>query len=135
VLRTGADHDVTRRPLHPNETPQEGFAMTTPTPIAVTCEVQLARSVLAELAENGVRLLSRDRHLDVLLALDNLELAARGAWPPPDAARGITDVQQALTRARDALAAVLVDLRKHDVDPIHAALAHDHVVKALTRLP
>jgi hypothetical protein len=109
--------------------------MTTPTPIAVTREVQFARSVLAELAENGVRLLSRDRHLDVLLALDNLELAARGVWPPPDAARGITDAEQALTQARDALAAVLTDLRAHDVDPIHAALAHDHVTKALTRLP
>jgi hypothetical protein len=109
--------------------------MTTPIPITVRHEVQLARSVLAELAENGVRLLSRDRHLDVLLALDNLELAARGVWPPPDGARGITDVQQALTQARDALAAILADLRKHDIDPIHAALAHDHVVKALTRLP
>jgi hypothetical protein len=134
-LCSGADHDVTRRPLHLNETAQEAFAMTTPTPIAVTREVQLARSVLAELAENGVRLLSRDRHVDVLLALDNLELAARAVWPPPDAARGIADVQQALTQARDALAAVLADLRTHDIDPIHAALAHDHVVKALTRLP
>jgi hypothetical protein len=109
--------------------------MTTPTPITVNHEVQVARSILAELAENGVRLLSRDRHLDVLLALDNLELAARGTWPPPDAARGIADVQQALTQARDALAAVLTDLRTHDLEPIHAALAHDHVVKALTRLP
>jgi hypothetical protein len=109
--------------------------MTTPTPTTVTPEVQLARSVLAELAENGVRLLSRDRHLDVLLALDNLELAARGPWPPPDTARGISDVRPALIWARDALAAVLADLRAHDVEPIHAALAHDHVVKALTRLP
>jgi hypothetical protein len=109
--------------------------MTTPAPITVSHEVQLARSVLAELAENGVRLLSRDRHLDVLLALDNLELAARGAWPPPDAARGITDVQQALTQAHDALAAVLTDLRAHDLEPVHAALAHDHVIKALSRMP
>jgi hypothetical protein len=134
-LCTGADNDVTRPPLHLTKKPQEGFAMTTPTPITVTPEVQLARSVLAELAENGIRLLSRDRHLDVLLALDNLELAARGAWPPPEAARGISDVQPALIQARDALAAVLADFTAHDVEPIHAALAHDHVAKALARLP
>lgn len=104
------------------------------TPTAVTREVQLARTVLAELAEFGVRLLNRDKHLDVLLALDNLELSARDPWPPPDAARGITDADQALAHARDALAAVLADLSTHDVEPIHAALAHEHIVKALTRL-
>lgn len=108
--------------------------MTNSTPTAVTREVQLARTVLAELAESGVRVLDRDKHLDVLLALDNLELSARGPWPPPDAARGIADADQALTHARDALAAVLADLSAHDVEPIHAALAHDHIVKALTRL-
>jgi hypothetical protein len=135
LLRTGVGQGVTRPPLHLTENTPEGSAMTIPTPITVTPEVRLARSVLAELAEDGVQLLSRDRHLDVLLALDSLELAARGVWPPPDAARGITDVEQALLQARDALAAVLADLRAHNVEPLHAALAQDHVIRALTRLP
>jgi hypothetical protein len=102
--------------------------------MAVTHEVQRARSVLAELAETGTSLLSRDRHLDVLLALDNLELAARGAWSPPDAAQQITAVDEALAQAQTALAAVLRDLGRHDVEPLYVALAHDHVSKALSRL-
>lgn len=106
----------------------------TPSPTTLTQEVRLARRVLAELAERGVDLLSREVHLDVLLALDNLELAAHGPWPPPDAPRSIVDVRQALTDARDALAAVLADLGSHDVEPVRAALAHDHVETALARL-
>jgi len=107
--------------------------MTTPYDAPLTPEVHRARSVLAELAEIGHAVLSRDRHLDVLLALDNIELAARGFWPPPDAARKITDVPQALAEARDALALVLADLAVHDVEPVRVALARDHVVAALTR--
>ena len=106
--------------------------MTIPDDVAVTPEVQHARSVLAELAETGHTVLSRECHLDVLLALDSLELAARGFWPPPDAAGNITDVPRALAEARDALAAVLADLSVQDVDPVRVALARDHVVAALT---
>ena len=108
--------------------------MTNWSPTTLTTEVRLARRVLAELAERGVDLLSRDVHLDVLLALDNLESAAHGPWPPPDPARSIADVRLALTDARDALAVVLADLSAHDVEPVHAALAHDHVDTALARL-
>jgi hypothetical protein len=108
--------------------------MTIPVPAPMSDDVQLARSVLAELAETGAGLLNRDRHLDVLLALDNLELAARGSWPPPSAALGITAVEPALSQVREALAAVLSDLPSHDVDPVRIALAHDHVSRALTRL-
>ena len=107
--------------------------MTIPDDVTVTPEVQRARSVLAELAETGHTALSRERHLDVLLALDSLEMAARGFWPPPDAARRITDVPRALAEARDALAAVLADLSVHDVDPVRVALARDNVAAALTR--
>jgi hypothetical protein len=107
--------------------------MTTSYDAPLTPEVQCARSVLAELAEIGHTVLSREGHLDVLLALDNLELAARGFWPPPDAARNITDVPQALAEAKDALTAILGDLSAHDVDPVRAALARDHVAAALTR--
>ena len=89
--------------------------------------------MLAELAETGSRLLSRDCHLDVLLALDSLELSARGDWPPPDAAACVSDVDDALKRAHSALVAVVGDLKAHDVDPMHIALAHDHVAKALAR--
>lgn len=109
--------------------------MTNPSPFAVTREVQIVRTVLAELAEIGVRRLDRDGHLDVLLALDNLELAARTAWPPPGKASGITDIPRALAQARNALTAVLADLIAHDMEPIQTALAYDHVVKALGRLP
>jgi hypothetical protein len=107
--------------------------MTTSYDAPLTPEVQCARSVLAELAENGRTVLGREGHLDVLLALDNLELAARGFWPPPDAARDITDVAQALAEARNALALILADLPAHGVDPVRAALARDHVAAALTR--
>ena len=107
--------------------------MTIPDQVAITPEVQRARSVLAELVETGHTVLSRERHLDVLLALDNLELAARGFWPPPNAARNVTDVPRALTEAQDALTAVLADLSVHDVDPVRVALARDHVAAALTR--
>jgi len=107
--------------------------MTIPDEVAVTPEVQRARSVLAELAETGHTVLSRERHLDVLLALDNLEAAAKGVWPPPDAARNITDVPGALAEAQDALAAVLADLSVHGVDPVRVALAREHVAAALTR--
>ena len=100
----------------------------------MTPEVQCARSVLAELAETGHAMLSREGHLDVLLAFDNLEAAARGVWPPPDAARNITDVPAALAEARDALTAVLADLSVHDVDPVRIALAREHVADALTRI-
>ena len=107
--------------------------MTIPDDVAVTPEVQCARSVLAELAELGHTVLSRERHLDVLVALDSLEMAARGFWPPPDVARKITDVPRALAEAQDALAAVLADLSAHDVEPVRVALARDHVATALTR--
>jgi hypothetical protein len=107
--------------------------MTTSYEAPLTPEVQCARSVLAELAEIGHTVLSRERHLDVLLALDNLELAARGFWPPPDAARNITDIPQALAAAQDALAAILADLSAHPVDPVRVALASDLVAAALTR--
>ena len=108
--------------------------MTIPIPLPVTDEVQLARSILAELAETGVRSLTRDLHLDVLLAFDNLELAARHPWPPPSRVTSATDVDVALAQARDALATVLADLSGHDVEPVCVALAHDHVVKALQEL-
>jgi hypothetical protein len=107
--------------------------MTTSYDAPLTPEVQCARSVLAELAEIGHAVLSREVHLDVLLALDSLELAAPGFWPPPDAARNITDVPQALAAAQDALAVVLADLSAHGVDPVRVALARDHVAAALTR--
>ena len=109
--------------------------MTIPIPLPVSDEVQLARSILAELAETGVRLLSRDLHLDVLLAFDNLELAARGPWPPPSRVASGMDVDFALVQARDALATVLADLPRHEVEPVRVALAHDHVIKALQELP
>ena len=105
--------------------------MTIPIPLPLTDEVQLARSILAELAETGIRSLSRDMHLDVLLAFDNLELAARRPWPPPSRVTSATDVDFALVQARDALATVLADLPRHDVEPVRVALAHDHVIKAL----
>lgn len=101
----------------------------------LTDEVQRARSILAELAEAGTTLLSRDRHLDVLLALDNLESAARGSWPPPRAARKVADVDDALREARDALVAVLNDLAKHGVHALPVAFAMDHVRQALGRRP
>jgi predicted RNase H-like HicB family nuclease len=107
--------------------------MTTPEVTSPSPEVQCARRVLAELAETGHTALSRERHLDVLLALDNLERGARGCWPPPGAARGITDVEEALATAQEALAAVLGDLPAHEVDPLQVALASDHVGTALTR--
>ena len=118
--------------FQPPYSEMDGDSMTIPTS-PVTDEVQLARSVLTELAETGNRLLSRDRHLDVLLALDNLELSARGDWPPPDAAVGVSDIDDALTRVQHALVAILSDLTAHDVDPVRIALAHDHVAKALAR--
>jgi len=107
--------------------------MTTPDVTSPSPELQCARGVLAELAETGHALLNRERHLDVLLALDNLELAARGFWPPPGPAQGITDVGEALARAQQALAAVLGNLPAHEVDPLQVALARDHVATALTR--
>ena len=105
----------------------------TSTECTPSVEVQTARRVLAELAETGHEFLSRDRHLDVLLALDNLEQASRGAWPPPPAASGIADVAQALREAQAALEAVLRDLANHDVNPLRTALALDHVCQALGR--
>ena len=63
--------------------------MTTTNQPPLTDEVQRARSILAELAEAGTTLLTRERHLDVLLALDNLERSSRGDWPPPPARREV----------------------------------------------
>jgi hypothetical protein len=107
--------------------------MTDADEVPVTPKVQYVRSVLAELAESGHDMLGRERHLDVLLALDNLELAAHGAWPPPDAARNISDIAEALAGTRDALAEVLAELSSHDVDPVRVALAREHVTAALAR--
>lgn len=132
MLCTGYPCVVIRRPLLRPRWGQQPGPMTIPDDVTVTREVQCARSILAELAEMGP-VLSRERHIDVLLALDSLELAAKGFWPPPNAARNITDVSRALTEARDALAAVLADLSVHDVDPVRVALARDHVATALTR--
>ena len=98
-----------------------------------TSEVQAARRVLAELAETGHELLSRERHLDVLLALDNLEQARRHTWPPPPRATGISDTDYALREAQASLSAVLQDLSTHDVEPLYAALALDHISQALAR--
>ena len=105
----------------------------TSTETTPTAEVQAVRRVLAELAETGHELLSRERHLDVLLALDNLEQARRRPWPPPPVALGIADVMQALGDAQTALVAVLGDLAFHDVEPLQAALALDHISQALAR--
>ena len=108
--------------------------MTIPMSQPATDEVQLVRAILAELAETGAGVLSRERHLDVLLALDNVELAAHHPWPPPPASEGIDDVGLALTLAWEALVAVLADLKAHDVEPVRIALAHDHLSRALTRV-
>lgn len=107
----------------------------TSTDASPSAEVQVARRVLAELAETGHELLTRECHLDVLLALDNLEQARRQPWPPPPAAAGIDDVAQALKEARAALVAVLGDLAFHDVEPLQAALALEHVSQALAPQP
>ena len=107
----------------------------TSTEVSPSVEVQVARRVLAELAETGHELLTRERHLDVLLALDNLEQARRRPWPPPPAAAGIGDVAQALQEAHAALVAVLGDLAFHDVEPLQAALALEHVSQALAPQP
>jgi hypothetical protein len=100
-----------------------------------TDDVQRARSILAELAEAGTTLLTRARHLDVLLALDNLERSSRGDWPPPPAGRGVCSVDDALREAKASLEAVLSDLTRHGVDALPVAFAIDHVREALGRRP
>ncbi|QNN54699.1 hypothetical protein [Nocardioides mesophilus] len=107
--------------------------MTTTNQPPLTDEVQCARSILAELAEAGTTLLTRERHLDVLLALDNLERASRGAWPPPPARREVSSVDDALREARASLEAVLGDLTRHGVEALPLAFAIDHVRQALGR--
>ena len=109
--------------------------MTTTNQAPLTDEVQRARSILAELAEAGTTLLTRERHLDVLLALDNLERASRWAWPPPRAPREVCSVDDALREAKVSLEAVLSDLTRHGVDALPVAFAIDHVREALGRRP
>ena len=109
--------------------------MTTMNQVPLTDEVQRARSILAELAEAGTTLLTRERHLDVLLALDNLERSARGEWPPPRARRQVCSVEDALREAKVSLEAVLSDLTPHGVEALPVAFAIDHVRQALGRRP
>ena len=108
--------------------------MTTMNQAPLTDEVQRARSILAELAEAGTTLLTRERHLDVLLALDNLERSSRGVWPPA-ARRQVSSVDDALCEAKASLEAVLADLTRHSVDALPVAFAIDHVRQALGRRP
>ena len=109
--------------------------MTTTNQPSLTDEVQRARGILAELAEAGTTLLTRERHLDVLLALDNLERSSRGDWPPPPAPREVGSVDDALREAKASLEAVLSDLTRHDVEALPVAFAIDHVREALGRRP
>ena len=134
-MRPGAPRGGTCRPLLLVNRGNNAFGMTTINQSPPTDEVQRARSILAELAEAGTALLTRERHLDVLLALDNLERSSREAWPPPRAARGVRSVDDALREARASLEAVLSDLTRHSVDALPIAFAIDHVRQALGRRP
>ena len=132
---SGALPGATRRPLLGARVTPDAGVMTTTNQPPLTDEVQRARSILAELAEAGTTLLTRERHLDVLLALDNLERSSRGAWPPPPARREVRSVDDALREAKASLEAVLSDLTRHGVDALPVAFAIDHVRQALGRRP
>ena len=94
-------------------------------------EVQRARSLLAELCELGATTMGRQEHLEVLLAFDDLARSARSAWPPPDVAEGIEDIDAALREAGSALRVVLGDLEFHRVEALPIALSVEHVDQAL----
>lgn len=129
----GALPEATRRPLLGTRVTHNAGVMTTTNQPPLTDEVQRARGILAELAEAGTTLLTRERHLDVLLALDNLEASSRGAWPPPRAPQGVSSVDDALREAKCSLDAVLGDLTRHGVEALPVAFAIDHVRQALGR--
>jgi hypothetical protein len=103
--------------------------------LAATTEVQRARGILAELSERGDELLTREAHLDVLLAFDHLERAGLDAWPPPPAATGIVDPRTALAAAHFALVAILGDVTRHRVLSMPVGFAANYVGDALGTLP
>ena len=97
----------------------------------ISWEVQRARSLLAELCEIGAERMTRERHLEVLFAFDQLAKSAKAEWPPPFPARGLDEIQPVLLEVRESLALVSADPEFHDVEPLAVAIAANHVELAV----
>lgn len=101
--------------------------MKTPRANTISREVQRARSLLAELCEIGAERMTRETHLEVLFAFDQLAKSAIADWPPPLPAQGLDEIEAALLEVKESLARVSADPEFHQVEPLAAALAANHV--------
>ena len=97
----------------------------------ISWEVQRARSLLAELCEIGAERLTREKHLEVLFAFDQLAKSAKADWPPPLPASGLDEIELALLEVKESLARVSADPELHEVEPLAVALAANHVELAV----
>jgi hypothetical protein len=99
--------------------------------VAPPAGIARARTLLAELAERGAEWFGHPEHLAVLHALDTLEDAAPGRWPPPGPATRITDPHPVLLEAYTRLREAATSDDTPGVDRLRIGLAAAYLPDAL----
>lgn len=95
--------------------------------------LQKARGLLADLAEQGDRLLEPDRHMSVLLAMDHLERSGVDVWGPPPAPTRLRCADAALDTVLRDLRLVLEDVTHFRVLSVPVGFAAHFVKQARVR--